>query len=111
MAKQIIWSRQAHNDRLNILDYWIKRNNSATYSIRLNQIFEHTADLISKYPKIGKPTELEGIRFKIVKDYLFTYRETNEFVEILTIWDSRQDPKEFKRIIKKGSALGINSRF
>ena len=104
MAKQIIWSRLAHRDRLNILDYWIKRNKSATYSERLNQIFEHTAELISKYPKIGKQTEKDGIRYKILKEYLFTYRETKEFVEILTIWDSRQDPEKFDRIIKKGSS-------
>ena len=104
MVKQIIWSRLAHTDRLNILDYWIKRNKSNTYSIRLNQIFENIADLISKYPKIGKQTEIKGIRFKVVKDYLFTYRETKDYIEILTIWDSRQDPEKFNRIIKKGSS-------
>lgn len=30
MAKQIIWSKLAHNDRLNILDIWVKRNRFAT---------------------------------------------------------------------------------
>ena len=104
MAKQIIWSRLAHNDRLDILDYWIKRNKSNSYSKKLNQIFEHTADLIRKYLKIGRQTEMESVRCKIVKDYLFTYRETKDFIEILTIWDSRQDPDNFDRIIKKGNS-------
>ena len=36
MVKQIIWSRLAHNDRLNILNYWIKRNRSTIYIKRLN---------------------------------------------------------------------------
>lgn len=103
MVKQIIWSRLAHNDRLNILEYWIKKNKSIAYSKRLNQIFENTADLISKYPKIGKQTEIKGIRYKIIKDYLFTYRETERFIEILTIWDSRQDSDKFDRIIKKSN--------
>lgn len=101
MAKQIIWSRLAHNDRLNILDYWIKRNKSVSYSKKLNQIFENTAELISKHPKIGKQTEIQNIRIKIVKGYLLTYRETEQFIEILTIWVSRQDPQIFDRIIKK----------
>lgn len=104
MAKQIIWSRLAHNDRLHILDYWIKRSKSNSYSKKLNQIFEHTADLIRKYPKIGRQTEMESVRCKIVKDYLFTYRETKDYIEILTIWDSRQDPDKFDRIIKKGNS-------
>ena len=104
MVKQVIWSRLAHNDRFNILDYWTKRNKSVIYSKRLNQIFENTAELISKHPKIGKLTEIQNIRFKIVKDYLFTYRETDNFIEILTIWDSRQDPERFERILKKGGS-------
>ena len=104
MVKQIIWSRLAHNDRLDILDYWIKRNKLTVYSKKLNQIFEDTSELISKHPKIGKQTEIKDIRFKIVKDYLFTYRETVKFIEILTIWDSRQDPEKYKSLIKKGNS-------
>jgi toxin YoeB len=104
MVKQIIWSKLALQDRRNILEYWIKRNKSNSYSKKLNQIFIETADLISKHPKIGKQTELTGIRYKVVRDYLFTYRETKKSIEVLTIWDSRQDPENFDRIIKKGNA-------
>ena len=101
MVKRIIWSELAHADRKLILKYWTKRNKSNLYSKRLNQIFKDTADLISKHPKIGKRTEIQNIRIKIVKDYLFTYRETERTIEILTIWDSRQDPDKLIRIIKK----------
>ncbi len=104
MVKQIIWSKLALQDRRNILEYWIKRNKSNSYSRKLNQIFIETADLISKHPKIGKQTELAGIRYKVVRDYLFTYRETKKNIEVLTIWDSRQDPENFDRIIKKRNA-------
>lgn len=101
MAKQIIWSKLAHLDRFEILDYWIKRNKSTEYSKKLNGIFEDTTDLLSKHPKIGKQTDVKDIRIKVVRDYLFTYRETKNFIEILTIWDSRQDPEKFERIINK----------
>ncbi|MFW5663455.1 MAG: type II toxin-antitoxin system RelE/ParE family toxin [Bacteroidota bacterium] len=101
MVKQVIWSRTAHNDRIEILDYWMKRNKSSAYSKRLNQVFENTVELISKHPNIGKQTEIEGIRYKVIKDYLLTYRESVQFIEILTIWDSRQDPIKFDSIIKR----------
>jgi toxin YoeB len=104
MAKQVIWSRLAHLDRLQILEYWIDRNKSNIYSRRLNQIFEDTADLISKHPQMGKETDVLNVRIKIVQVYFFTYRETETTVEILTIWDSRQDPSEFERIIKKSGS-------
>jgi toxin YoeB len=99
MAKQIIWSRLAHQNRIKILEYWIERTKSNNYSKQLNKLFEHTAELISKYPNLGKSTELKNIRYKIVRDYYFTYRETKSRIEILTIWDSRQDPETFDRII------------
>jgi plasmid stabilization system protein ParE len=104
MVKQIIWSRLAHLDRFKILEYWIDRNKSNVYSIRLNQLFEDTASLISKHPKIGKETDVPNVRIKILKDYFFTYRETEMTIEILTIWDCRQDPSKFNRIIKKSSS-------
>lgn len=100
MAKQVIWSKLAHQDRQEILAFWINYTKSYAYSKRLNQLFENTADLISKHPKIGKKTEVQDVRIKIVKDYYFTYREKETKIEILTIWDSRQDPKNFNRIFK-----------
>jgi len=101
MVRQIIWSRLAQEDKTTILKYWINRNKSNRYSKRLNQYFKDCVELISKYPKIGKRTEFPDIRIKIAQHYLITYRITSDRIEILTIWDSRQDPEDFIRIIKE----------
>jgi plasmid stabilization system protein ParE len=101
MVKQIIWSKLAQENRKSILQYWIDRNKSKAYSIKLNQIFVDTVELLSKYPKIGKKTVYTDIRVKIVKNYFITFRETETNIEILTIWDTRQDPLKFDRIIKR----------
>lgn len=101
MAKQVIWSKLAQQDRKSILEYWTRHNKSNLYSKRLNQIFENTADLISKHPRIGKKTQIQDVRIKIVKSYFITYMETETRIEILTLWDSRQDPTQFARILKK----------
>jgi toxin YoeB len=100
MVKKIIWSKLAQADRKSILKYWIIRNQSNNYSISLNQLFMDTVDLLSKYPKIGKKTEYPDIRIKIIKKYFLTYRETESSIEILTIWDSRQDSEKFDIAIK-----------
>ncbi len=54
MAKQIIWSRKAQNDRKEIFRYWNKRNKSKLYSKKLNKLFKEAVKLISEYPEIGK---------------------------------------------------------
>lgn len=39
MAYEIILSNRAQQDRIEILQYWINRNKSNVFSIKLNEIF------------------------------------------------------------------------
>ncbi len=96
MAKKVVWSLRAQNDRKKILSYWNKRNKSNNYSIRLNRLFIEATKAISDYPKIGKITERENIRIKIVRDYLIVYKELENKIEVLTIFSSHQNPAKLK---------------
>ena len=88
MAKQVVWSRRALDDRKQILDYWRNRNKSNTYSKKLNQLFEEAIKIIVDFPKIGKPTDDKNARIKVVRDYIIIYEETDTHLRILTIWDT-----------------------
>jgi toxin YoeB len=79
-----------------IFSYWNKRNKSNNYSIRLNRLFIEATKAISDYPKIGKITERENIRIKIVRDYLIVYKELENKIEVLTIFSSHQNPAKLK---------------
>ena len=96
MAKKVVWSLRAQNDRKKIFSYWNKRNKSNNYSIRLNRLFIEATKAISDYPKIGKITERENIRIKIVRDYLIVYKELENKIEVLTIFSSHQNPAKLK---------------
>lgn len=96
MVKQVVWSVQAQNDRKQILEYWRLRNKSNTYSKKLNQLFKDSIKLIQEFPQIGRPTDDSKARIKIVRDYLIFYEETASNINILTIWDSRQNPNNLK---------------
>lgn len=99
MAKQVVWSFRAQWDRKQILNYWRQRNGADSYSKKLNQLFKESVKLIADFPQIGKPTDDINTRIKFVKDYLIIYEETDTQILILTIWDSRQDPEELKKIL------------
>ncbi|CAH8284397.1 toxin YoeB [Mariniflexile fucanivorans] len=96
MVKEIVWSAKAQQDRKDIFEYWNHRNKSKLYSIKLNILFEASIKIILKYPEIGRPTSNKTIRLKTVKDYFIFYEISNEKLFILTIWDSRQNPKKLK---------------
>ena len=100
VKKQIIWSIRAQQDRKAILEYWIEKNRSKTYSEKLFALFIQAADLISEYPKIGMQTNYGNLRLKIVRDYLLFYEEMENRIEILLVWDSRQNPDKLNKLLK-----------
>ncbi|MEO6330568.1 MAG: type II toxin-antitoxin system RelE/ParE family toxin [Ginsengibacter sp.] len=94
MGKRITWTRRAHNDRQEILLYWKHRNQSSTYSKKLNNLFKTAINLITIHPNIGRKTNIERVRVKLVRDYLLFYEIDEEEIFILTIWDNRRNPKD-----------------
>lgn len=73
MAKRIIWSRRAQDDRKDIFKYWNRQNKLKVYSKKLNKLFKETVILIVEYPEIGKPTDDKTACIKIVGDFLMIY--------------------------------------
>jgi toxin YoeB len=52
MAQQIIWTKKAKKELIDILQYWINRNKSNTFSIKLNSLIENQLNTIAEYPKV-----------------------------------------------------------
>ena len=100
MAKQVVWSLRAQDDRKNILSYWRQRNKSNTYSKKLNLLFKEAVNTIRDFPKIGKLTDDRNTRIKVVRDYLIIYEETETTIFILTVWDGRQDPAKLVKVLR-----------
>jgi toxin YoeB len=96
MVKEIRWSVRADQDRREIEEYWTNRNKSNSYSLKLDQLFREGVSKVSKTPELGIPTKFPSIRYKIVRDYLIYYRIDSAYIEVITIWDSRRNPKKFK---------------
>lgn len=99
MAKRVIWSLGAQKDKKEILAYWLERNQSNRYSRKLNQLFKEAIQILREHPYIGRATDVASIRIKIVKDYLLIYEVTEYSINILSIWDGRQDHSELEETI------------
>lgn len=99
MVKRLIWSKDARNSRRKILEYWKERNKSVVYSKKLNELFKKSAKQIKDFPYSGIRMENGNYRGKLIKDYYLLYSIKSEHIEILLIWDSRQDPLELQNIL------------
>ena len=97
MPKQIIWSPLSEKDFLSILEYL---QNSWNYRIA-RKFLEITNKLITQialnpkqFPIIQKRNKIR--KCVITKYNSIYYRERKNFIDILRIYDNRQDPRKLK---------------
>jgi toxin YoeB len=99
MAKRkIVWSNRAKIRLFAILDFYILRNNSKTYSIKLQKLISKEVNLLLKQPDLGLKTSEDTTRGLIIENYIVYYEITDDKIIIHTIWDNRQNPDN--KIIK-----------
>ena len=96
MARKVVWTAPAEKDRKAILSYWIERNGSSTYSLRLFERFRVATKTILSHPYIGRPTNIEGVRVLKVGDYLLFYEVFADSIVVHHIWDGRRNLEDLK---------------
>lgn len=96
MAKGIIWSLNAAEDRKSIFDYWNERTGSKSYSKKLNKQLKHIVKHLSHHPRLGLQYGDNSERYFISGPYQVFYNETASAIEILHVWDSRRNPDDLK---------------
>lgn len=96
MAYQIVWTEKANIERQHILQFWIDHNKSKVFSLKLNKLFISSIRNIAKRPNIGRKTEFDNVRAKIVREYLIFYEVIKKDLVILSIWDGRRDRRSLK---------------
>ena len=96
MAREVIWTAPAEKDRKDILAYWIDRNGSTAYSLKLFDRFRTAVRSIMTNPFIGRPTDIPGIRMKRVGTYLLFYEVALDAIVIHHIWHERRDLPSMK---------------
>ena len=100
MAKRnVIWTRTADLQFVGILEYWVKRNKSNSYSKKLVRLVSKRTSQISKNPFIYKPTDFKDIRVASLGNFSICYKITDEQIIVTAFWDNRQDPKKLLKIL------------
>jgi plasmid stabilization system protein ParE len=99
MTKNVVWSRRAEIDMTEIKAFYDKRNKSTAYSDKLLKAFQNTADLIEKYPHLGRLSSYDRVRGVVVSNFILFYEILEKHVLILTVWDCRQNPEQLEEIL------------
>jgi plasmid stabilization system protein ParE len=91
---QVKWSVEARDDLKDILEYYIVRNKSKKYSVKLNSKIKKSIAILIKNPFLGIQTDIENVRILIKDDYQIIYEIVGQSIIIVLIWDSRRNPDD-----------------
>jgi plasmid stabilization system protein ParE len=91
--RKIIWSARAEKELLHILDFYIERNGNTKYSTKILDRVEKLISLLIAYPELGNLTENKETRVIVKNDFLIFYEVSEFYVEVVSFWDGRQNPK------------------
>jgi plasmid stabilization system protein ParE len=97
MPRQIIWSPQAENDLSLILEY-LQEHWDKSVLLKFIDIVDEIINQISinpkQYPIIRKQKRIR--KCVITKHNSLYYRDRKGYIDILRIYDNRQDPRKLK---------------
>ena len=96
MVKKIIWTLKAQNELIDILEYWINRNKSKSFSFKLNGLIDEQLSLIAEFPRIARKTDVPNVSIKIIHKYLLYYEILDDVLYVLTIRHGSRNPKTLK---------------
>jgi plasmid stabilization system protein ParE len=100
MAKRNIrWTRTADIQYVGILEYWVKRNKSTTYSKKLIKIVAQRTKQIAETPLIYKKADFKDTRVASLGNYSIFYKVSEREILITAFWDNRENPKKLLKIL------------
>ena len=98
--REIIWTKTADIQFVEVLEYWVERNKSNTYSRNLIQLVEGRTKQIAKTPYMYKSTDFNDVRVASLGNFSIYYKVTKKSIIVTAFWDNRQDPKKLLNIFK-----------
>ncbi|MFM7430832.1 MAG: type II toxin-antitoxin system RelE/ParE family toxin [Flammeovirgaceae bacterium] len=76
-----------------IIDFYIERNGNTKYSTKVLDRVEKSINLLIAYPELGHLTENKETRVIVKDDFLIFYEVSKHYIEVVSFWDGRQNPK------------------
>jgi len=98
---EIVWTHAAEIQFQSILEYWLDRNQSPTYSQKLAEAIWDRIEFLREYPESAKLADYPQTRNAVLGHYSIIYKIQDNTLYISAIWDNRDNPKKLIRLLKK----------
>ncbi|MEM9326827.1 MAG: type II toxin-antitoxin system RelE/ParE family toxin [Bacteroidota bacterium] len=99
--RRIVWTETAAKQRNQILRYWVQRNGSNEYALKLLDSSNQKTERIAKHPMIYREAEHPNTRVASMGHYSIYFKVDDDVVIITAFWDNRQDPKKLFDLLSR----------
>ncbi|WP_373398405.1 type II toxin-antitoxin system RelE/ParE family toxin [Algoriphagus halophilus] len=103
VKRDVIWTKTADLQLVGVLEYWVNRNKSTSFSKKLVRLVSKRTKEISEQPFIYKSIDFKEIRVASLVNFNIYYKITDSQIIIMAFWDNRQDPKKLLKLLKNQS--------
>jgi len=100
VKRNIVWTRTADVQFVGVLEYWVKRNKSNSFSKKILKLVTERILQISEKPFISKSTDFKDTRVASLRNFSMYYKVTDEQIIVTSFWDNRQNPKKLLKILQ-----------
>lgn len=97
MALNLIWSLSAEKEFTKTLLYWIKKNQSSSYSKKLNLEIINLTNSLCEFPNLGFKSNYKYNRIIITSSYKLIYEVSGNQIKVKRFFDVRRNPKLIKK--------------
>lgn len=98
--RTVVWTRTADIQFVGVLEYWVNRNRSTSYSKKLIRLVAEKTAQIAKTPEIFELTEFKETRVAPLENFSVFYQVTDNQIIITAFWDNRQDPEKLLKLFE-----------
>jgi len=91
MVRKIVWTSYADEIFTHVLEFYVERNGTKTYSRKLNKEVNEIISLLKKHPFLGIKTDFTDISVVIRGNYKIFYQVKPSEIIIHLVWDCRQN--------------------
>ena len=99
-ALRVIWTETAIRQRNSVFEYWNERNQSYTFSIKLNSKIIERTNILKINPGIGKTTQFKNTRVVSLGHYSIFYQFDAKRLIVTGFWDNRREPDNLLKFLK-----------
>ena len=97
----VVWTRTAARQRRSILQYWLERNQSPNYPLRIIELTDIRIGHIAQNPESFPLTTFPEVRSCSLGHFSILYKIVQTDIVIVAFWDNRQDPRKLRDLLSE----------